>query len=472
MTSIPSSSPLWKLKNEHLTKLLIAIGGRSSGTKGVLIERLGWECARAKLPSSSLDYGFTSGRNLEGLKSTRGLTGSKLSDGSTGLAPRKDTIRVLSIDMGIKNLAFCVCDVPVSSAPTRKTLSKGGKKTRGNTQSESTLELSVVAWKRIAVTGSTTPIGRKKKKVVSGDVDVEEKEKKTSPAAIEGDDPFSPMQLSKTAYKLVREVLLPYNPDTILIERQRFRSGGGSAVQEWTVRVNMFESMIWAVLTTLKKEALAAQTEANDDGIEEGEGEDSLTRPQIWDVSPMRVATFWISKEVQKLAERTNLGLGDVKKGRKKVEKREKVDLVQRWILADAEGIEINEAVTISFEDGAAQTRDAFMASKSGPNRKSAALRKIKEPKEPKERKKTKEEKKEKIVIPLVQISQVPGLPFAGVQSIVGEEALLDIGKLDDLADCLLQAGAWMKWEGNRRAVRDMVIEGDVEGLLEWIEGG
>ncbi|RDI82282.1 hypothetical protein Vi05172_g7696 [Venturia inaequalis] len=417
-------SRLLKLRNEDLTRLLVAIGGASTGNKGVLVERLVRGCGRV-----GLGVGVASGVK----------DGVGFGRGSSGLGSKKETTRVLSIDMGIKNLAFCVCDVPVLSG--RGSRAKGG---------DGTLDLCVVAWKRIAVTGSTTPIGRKKK-VVDG-----EEKKESGQAHIEGDDPFSPMQLSKTAYKLVKEVLLPYNPDTILIERQRFRSGGGSAVQEWTVRVNMFESMIWAVLTTLKNEGVTTKTKISRKEKEE--------RPQIWDVSPMRVATFWIGKEAKKLAERANVDIREAKKGRTKVEKKEKVDLVQRWILSDAEGIEINEAVNITFEDGAALTRDAFMASKSGPNRKCAALRKIKEPKVVK----TKGERAEgkKVVLPVVELAAIPDSPAT---ESLKEEAVLDIGKLDDLADCLLQAGAWVKWEMNRLAVQEMVEEGDVEALEEWV---
>jgi cruciform cutting endonuclease 1 len=44
------------------------------------------------------------------------------------------------------------------------------------------------------------------------------------------------------------------------------------------------------------------------------------------------------------------------------------------------------------------------------------------------------------------------------------------IGKMDDLADCLLQAATWAKWEQNRRALLPLMEAKDVDGILEWIE--
>jgi cruciform cutting endonuclease 1 len=404
-----ATSRLFSLRSADLSTLLSSIGSRSSGTKVVMIDQLLHDSKLPKLAFSSL----------------------------SSLTP-KSTTRVLSIDMGIKNLAFCVCDVPAQETETPQKKKASTKSAPGT---ESTLELSIVAWKRIAVTGSSTPIGRKKKVTAKDAKAVKRKE----PPQIEKDDPFSPMSLSKTAYKLVREVLLPYAPDTILIERQRFRSGGGSAVQEWTVRVNMFESMIWAVLTTLKNEGITEKNKA------------SLGTPQIWDVSPMRVASFWIGDAAKKAANANNTGEAK-KKGRTKVEKKEKVDLVQRWISPDNVGQEVKDLVNISFEDDAARTRDAFMASRNGTNRKAVAPKKVKEPKLKKGAK--------TVAVPVIELPEPPG---EAAKETLQEKPLLDIGKLDDLADCLLQAGAWTKWEKNRRVLHEMIKEDDVDGIEEWV---
>jgi cruciform cutting endonuclease 1 len=341
--------------------------------------------------------------------------------------------------MGIKNLAFCVCDVP---APETNPLQKKKSSKQSDMDPESVLEFSVVAWKRIAVTGTSTPVSRKRKSPTKDTALVKAKE----PAQIEKEDPFSPMSLSKTAYKLVREVLLPYAPDTILIERQRFRSGGGSAVQEWTVRVNMFESMIWAVLNTLKSEGFTAQ-----------KSKGLLETQQISDVSPMRVASFWIGDAANKAANATG-AVGAKKKGRTKVEKKEKVDLVQQWISSASNAVESKTAVSVTFRDDAARTRDAFMASRNNINRKDAAPQKIKEAKSKKGA--------ASVVIPIIELPQTPD---EATKEIFQEEPLPSIGKLDDLADCLLQAGAWTQWEKNRRVLREMIERDDVNRIEEWI---
>lgn len=63
---------------------------------------------------------------------------------------------------------------------------------------------------------------------------------------------FSPARLSLLAVDLITNRLLPLRPDIVIMEQQRFRSQGGSAVFEWTLRVNSLESMLYAVLATMR----------------------------------------------------------------------------------------------------------------------------------------------------------------------------------------------------------------------------
>lgn len=71
-------------------------------------------------------------------------------------------------------------------------------------------------------------------------------------------EPFSPAHISFLASKLVHDKILATNTKpqpskkeslVVLIERQRFRSGGRSTVLEWTLRVNMLEMALYSHLS-------------------------------------------------------------------------------------------------------------------------------------------------------------------------------------------------------------------------------
>jgi len=296
--SIPST-----LKLAQLKLLAFKCGISSSGTKPILIQRLHDEIA-------------------------------SVSQQGTKAKP----YRILSIDMGIRNLAYCVLDVPAKS--NSKTLP------------------TVRAWQRLAV--SSPPPSTSDLPLVAAK------------------ESFSPATLSATAYELVRHRLLLLKPTHILVERQRFRSMGSKHILEWTVRVNMFESILYGVLCTLK-----------------GEG--------IWDgsveaIAPGKVGPFWIDEEREAKARKT--------KSAKAKNKGAKIDLVRQWL-------EGGDMMSLGNEEVEALAR-AYREKWDG------------------KRVKAKE----------------------------GEEKM---GKLDDLADSLLQGMAWAKWEENKR----VALKYGVEALLE-----
>src|SRR5437764_8308376 len=117
--------------------------------------------------------------------------------------------------MGIRNLAYCVFDIPLPSASWPSAVPNVP---------------SLIAWERIAVSP------------------------KLSASPAHSTENFEPDVFASLAYSLVRQRLLTYDPSLVLIERQRYRSMGSSAIQEWTVRVNMLEGMLYAVLETLHAE--------------------------------------------------------------------------------------------------------------------------------------------------------------------------------------------------------------------------
>ncbi|MCJ1238211.1 hypothetical protein MMC14_006200 [Varicellaria rhodocarpa] len=232
--------------------------------------------------------------------------------------------RIISIDMGIRNLAYCRISLP-SLWPSKAS------------------SPIIEAWERIAI-GNIA------------DTSIDDS------AQPKPGESFDPLTYSLHAYTLIARLLSPlgspnYRPPTqILIERQRFRSMGGSAVQEWTLRVNMFEAMLYAVLRTLEQQGIWKGT--------------------VWPITPNKVVNFWIGDET-KAAERNG--------------KAQKISMVDRLL---------NKGEYFALKEGALVTGRAWKAKKS----------------------KAKSNRTEKV----------------------------NIGKLDDLADCLLQGLAWVRWEENK----------------------
>ncbi|KAL5327409.1 hypothetical protein ACEPPN_005105 [Leptodophora sp. 'Broadleaf-Isolate-01'] len=340
--TIPST-----LKLAQLKQLAFKCGISTSGTKPILIQRLQDEIEQTQSKDIS--------------KSRAGKN-----------------VRILSIDMGIRNLAYCILDVPTRSMVRPGAVGGRGKSVKGALP-------SILAWHRLAV--SSPPIA-----TPTGDI---EGLTTTVPAAKEA---FDPATLSQTAYSLLRTQLLPAKPTHVLIERQRFRSMGSSHILEWTVRVNMFESILYAVLCTLKAE-----------GLWEG---------SVRSVLPGKVGPFWVGEEVEEvLAGETGEG-GKIGKGRKKVRKSAsakiknkgaKIDLVRSWL----------------------ESRDVVGLGNDGV--KEMARRYVE------------------------KWDRVPGgRKKAGKGEGDVEEKM---GKLDDLADCLLQGMAWVEWEENKRVVMKYGIQ-------------
>ncbi|KAI0163377.1 mitochondrial resolvase Ydc2 [Pestalotiopsis sp. NC0098] len=191
---------------------------------------------------------------------------------------------VLSIDMGIRNLAFAYLTPP----RTRDKRVHVGPNTP-------LAGVGVKFWDRIVLADP-----------------LEEPDESSNIVK------WSPSYMADMTFNLVQDVLLGFEkpPTCILIERQRFRSGGGSAVQEWTLRVNTLEAMIYSTLRTLKS-----------CGKWSGE---------VIPILPQRVGPFWL--EGLEPVETSNLDGGDkapsstAAKNKKAKQKKAKIDLVAKWL--------------------------------------------------------------------------------------------------------------------------------------------
>lgn len=324
-TNIPSA-----LKLSQLKSLAFQCGIASSGTKKLLINRL-----------------------IHELVPTLPYHDSKKASPS----------RILSIDMGIRNLAYCIIDLPADSIPN-------------NTSAFP----NVTAWRRIAV--SSTPI-------LSESPHSKPKEA------------FDPQTLATAAYMLLRHTFLPHNPTHILIERQRFRSMGSPQILEWTVRVNMFESLLYGVLETLKAEKIW-------NGI-------------VVPIAPGKVGPFWIESEKKSDAHMQRKPAASLLRGRAKVRtaktakllnKGAKIDIVKTWL-------EAKQMLTLG-NPMAESTARAY----------------------------------------LEKWHRLPGRmknQDAAEEYTSGE--VEHMGKLDDLADSLLQGMAWIQWEKNKWEVHQRGVE-------------
>jgi cruciform cutting endonuclease 1 len=312
---------------------------------------------------------------LTGLPSTGTKTELKkilLERASAGSKSRIASQRIVSVDMGIRNLAYCAIETPA-----RSSTKYDGKP----------LSFKVDTWTRmdLAARMSMPAPTELEEEAASSEVDDEAKPKrrKVKAKSTFERNAFSPESLSTTAYKVTQE-LLALRPDAILIERQRFRSGGAAAIQEWTVRVNMLESMLWACLETLRETRSERKTFSSS--------------PMVHAVEPARVARFWVPSEDVPLQPPSDLfvrahAYSDGTVLRKKVEKKDKIAVVKSWITGESD-------VKIDFQGQAAEMAEAFRTEK-----------------------------------------------------VRGSARQIAGGKLDDLADCLLQGVAWVRWEENRRRI-------------------
>jgi cruciform cutting endonuclease 1 len=244
------------LKATQLRQSLRLIGAKQTGNKVQLAERLFEEL---RLPVSASQH-----------VAKQGLPGRT----------------ILSIDMGIKNLAYCVVN--------DKFQENGLDASRKN-------RFHISAWERLNVLEDSRAEG----------------------SVIEGD--FSPASLVPVALRLIKDIFLPLKPTNILIERQRFRTGGASAVQEWTLRVNTLEAMLWAVLGTLRN-SMASE---------------NVTKVQIHAVSPSRVTAFWLP-------------------GERRVRKKEKVHLVTEWLHATN-----NQVLDINIDPKTGISKEMFTGAKT-----------------------------------------------------------------------------------------------------------
>ena len=316
------------------------------------------------------------------------------------------TPRIVSVDMGIRNLGICVLEAPgLAESPAQSRCL--------NRHTIQTSPLKVLAWRKVDVLShilsDTSRISDPTEESGSENSVKRIRKPKSPPQSATYATVFRPSVLANTALNVAQELLYKHKPSHILIERQRFRSGGAAAVQEWTLRVNMLESMIWACLETIRYQSRQGILEPN-----------LVTFPALQEISPARVAKFWCSGPSSVTAAAEGLFNTDqnesamptelTSRATKRIEKKDKIAVVQSWLSKVSDTDTKKSNVALEFAHETQEVASSFLSE-------------------------TKRRRKQN-----------------------GDAT----GKLDDLADCLLQGVAWVRWEENRRKIRDLL---DLHGL-------
>lgn len=439
--------------------------------------------------------------------------------------PVNGPTRIVSIDMGIRNLAFCVLDVGNQQQHNSTGLHRAAKPV--STRNDASLaevvprlpwaldQVEVVAWKRLSLlealsgvtgfndssTNSKRKAGSRAEKARSGKASSkrtavkkyeEHVEAEGSDSSAEGtsfepevssvDDietpssgtpDYTPINVAKMAYRLVKDILLPFNATHVLIERQRHRSGGAPAVQEWTVRVNMLESMLHAILETFRHSGSHLQLfpaqhplEQNMIALRPTLGADNQILPAVHSVNPAQVNSLWLDPDLSStLHKRYPSSSNDnLKSGKSEYDPEEatfkdglartyQIDLTNtgktKGAVTKARKIQIAELWArryLSFSKDAQRSCDRFLAARvpfkansSATNITSLGTR------------------KEATIVGNVRLQKKP--TSSDVMEELDDETLTpDDKKLDDLADCLLQGVAWVQWELNRRMLGQVLL--------------
>jgi len=304
--------------------------------------------------------------------------------------------RILSVDMGVKNLAFCLLE------------------TRRLETEDNTLSLHLSDWKRLDVSERLVARHTNPSTTTSSQTSGSPIGETGESIDIASDDPtniYAPASLCRVAFGLATEFLL-YKPDYILIERQRFRSGGAPAIQEWTVRVNMLESMLWASLETMRH---------GHSGIQKVH---EHKFPEVLEMSPRRVGMFWLTREdffptpadiaASLMAPQDTTKAVETEVKKKSFEKKDKIALARHWL-----------SLSLTTDDLTVDRNLAPMVAS------------FCAPKERQSRRRSKNGEHE--------------------EELEAKDASAISGKLDDLADCLVQAVTFALWEQNRERVREYI---------------
>jgi cruciform cutting endonuclease 1 len=420
-------SYLSSLKATQLKSLARATGIPNSGRKDELRQKISEELLTSIFLCDAGHHDSPQ-KKKEGM----GLCGKELS--------------ILSIDMGIQNLAFA--HLIVRPPDHLRGIGDGVEKGL----------VTLNAWHRIGVQelGCASPASRDAdttevklqsllspsafrtfKKPSSEESDDIESDQNLPTDSKPANKNFEPDTLSHNAFFLLSSLLQAYKPTHILIERQRFRSAGQSAVLEWSLRVGVFEGMLHAVLCTMRELSRLSKRHGGIGGVA-----DHL---QVYAISPARIMQFWDEgKSDTSLEEGDDDGGKKAKSQNQRGVKRFKMDVVGDLLSASTTGTSGRE--NLSCWDVAVDIKDKDEQGVPGvKDVVDAYLRRWN---------------------PQLSVSQTELKSGTSTKkgrkgkSATDDKKAYQIDKMDDLADCLLQGLTWLEWQARRaRIVRGRAVD-------------
>lgn len=216
---------LLKLQNSKLRNILLSCGWPTSGTKATMADNI-----------------FRNMRNSWLAPSASALENAHVNANGLGV-PQTCDYKILSIDMGIKNMALCCLNVP-----------------RRDIMSSTPAIPELTTWKRFS------PLDARAAEMCSDE-----------PAT---PSDFSAEALAPLAARIAQELLDKYCPTVIAIETQRYRTMGSASVQEWTIRVNRLEAMLHACFAILKNNRTGS-------------------RVPVLGISPQRTTNYWLADDIK-----------------------------------------------------------------------------------------------------------------------------------------------------------------------------
>lgn len=363
------------LKSTHLKSIAQATGIKFAGPKASVLERIQGELSRHE-------------------------AGKKQQSENE----RDKGLSVLSIDMGIRNLAFAHLTVPSSSSPTSTPAKRP--------------VVTLNAWHRIDISTNQLSTSISPGLINPSLSKLERTKEKQQKEAHTMNEIYTPDFYAQNAYTFLTTLLEKYQPTHILIERQRFRSASGAAVQEWSLRVGVFEGVLYAVLYTLARQrrlGLSSYEPAPLSGFfGSGNFVDFGPGPVVNGIEPSRVLRYWGERMVFK-----SFFLEGKEKKTARDGKKVKIDLVGHWL--DPE-----HPLTDEVDKGGNLSTDLIVGED-------------------------------------VELNDTLHAYLTKWHKKRAKDKGKEIGKLDDLADCLLQGMTWLEWQ----VMRDRILKEGVDFLFE-----